>query len=501
MKKICLLFALMVSCTSNGAEKDTLYVALPIEATGLYPYQANDPHSSRVNVLLYDTLITHNTNREIVPVIAQSWNFVDQVTIDFVIRTNIQFHNGDFLTLEDVQYSYEQILQSPNLAHTVEPIKSTEITADGKFRVNLKRPYAPILSLLTYPSFKVVNKKFVEENKMNLSQSPMGTGPYKLKTWNRGQNIILERNELYWGEAPKMKYLDMRTISDSVSRAIALETGDVDLAYDIEGADVERLADHPSIKLVTHEIPRVEYISMNIGKGSNPLWKDKRARQAFAYAIDLNGIVNSVLFGVGRVANSLLPSVVSGYDFDLPERRRDLEKAKALLHEMGVTNATMTMWVREGLSQKIGEVIQANLREIGIDVNLETIEYARFLEGIANGDHDTFILNWSTITADADYGLNNLLNSKAWGSKGNRSFYSNEEIDKLLEQGRILTNVGERTKVYKKIQELVFEDVPYIPLYYYSISVGMNKNVQGFVYDMFSDYRLDAVYYNANLEK
>lgn len=492
MKILLLLILFFVSC-STTTETDTLDVAVPIEATGLYPYTANDPHSMRVHILLYDTLISFDTNGVIIPEIAESWEFVNSTTLDFTIRTNITFHNGEPLTLQDIQYSYEQILSTPNLAHTVTPIENTEITADGKFRVNLKMEYAPILSLLSYPSFKIINKAFVESNKQELSQYPMGTGPYKLKSWNRGQNIILERNDQYWGILAKTQYVNMRTVSDAASRAIALETGDVDIAYDIEGSDIERLIENPELSIVNRETPRVEYIAMNIGKGSNPLWKDKRGRQAFAYALDLDGIVNSVLFGMGKTANSLLPPMVFGFDESLPKRERNIEKSKALLSEMGITNASMTMWVREGISQKIGEVIQANLREVGIEVTLETVEYARFLEGIASGQHDTFLLNWSTITADADYGLNNLLNSQSWGSKGNRSFYSNTTIDNLLAKGQTTIDTNARKEVYKQIQKLVFDDVPYIPIYYYMLGVGMNKKIQGFEYDIFTGHRLNTV--------
>ncbi len=497
MKKILVIILLLLNSCSENIEQDknTLTVAVPIEATGLFPYKANDPHSSRVNVLLFDTLIRRDTNGNFEPAIATSWDYISPTILEVTIRSNVYFHNGDLLSLEDVQFSYECILATPNLSHTVDPILRTEITKDNKFRVILKEPYAPLIHLLAYTTFKIINKAYVLSNEIDIVQRPMGTGPYKLKEWNRGQNILLEKNEEYWDVPAHIQKINLRTVNDPVARAIALETGEVDIAYDIEGSDKDRIIDNPDLVLVQREIPRVEYIAMNIGKGDNPLWKDKRGRQAFSYALDLQGIVNSVLFGMGKTGNSLLSPVVNGYDLELPLRNRNIEKSKQLLTDMGIKNPAMNIWVREGVSQKVGEVIQANLAEVGIQASIEIVEYARFLEGVALGDHDVFILNWTAVTADADYGLNNLLNSSSWGSKGNRSFYSNLEVDKLLAEGRTTLDLEKRANIYKKIQNIVYDDVPYIPIYYAVLGVGMNKDVKGFEFDIFSDYPLQKVYF------
>ena len=499
MKKFSLLLSLILlsSCaTEDTLNRELLRIAVPIEAVGLYPYIANDPHSSRAHVLLFDTLVDRDVEGTIIPSIASSWEQVSPTVIDLTINTNIKFHNGDYVTLEDVLFSYEQILATPNLAHTVGAIAKIEVTKDNKFRVTTKEPYAPLLPLLGYDTFKIVNKKSVLASGDNVSQEPVGTGPYKLKMWNRGQDIVLERNEEYHGKLPAIKEVILRTVTDPVARAIALESGDVDMAYDIEGSDRERIMENPNLTFLEREIPRVEYIAMNIGKGKNPLWKDKRGRQAFINAIDQEGIVNSVLFGAGKSANSLLPPTVDGYNKDIPFRKQDIAKSKALLKEIGMeSNASVNIWVREGVSQKTGEVLQANLAEVGINATVEIVEYARFLEGIAKGEHDVFVLNWSTITADADYGLNNLLNSEAWGSKGNRSFYANLELDKLLKEARGDLNKESRMATYHKIQEMVYDEVPYIPIYYAVLGVGMRKEIKDFEFDIFAHHNISSVRY------
>ncbi|MGL4367247.1 MAG: ABC transporter substrate-binding protein [Brevinemataceae bacterium] len=497
--KIIIFFLVVFSISScshsNNNGKDVLTVALPIEASGLYPYKANDPHSGRVFSQIFDTLLTRDAEGNIISSLASEWKFVSPTVFELTLKQNITFHNGEPLTIEDVQFSFEQILSSPNFAHTVAPIQQTKIIDANTFQIILKYPYVALLSLLSYQSFGIVNKKAVLEAGEDVSQYPIGTGPYKFVEWKRGQSVLLERFDDYWKTKAKIPYLKFLTVSDNSARAIALESQDVDMAYEIEGMDRQRIQENPDLVFISKSIPRVEYIAMNIGKGNNPLWKAKEGRQAFAYVLNQQAIIDSILFGAAQIGNSLLPPMIEGYDAAIPYRTQNLQKAKELIQTLNVSNPKFTIWVREGLSQKIAEVIQANFREIGVDVSIEIIEYARFLEGIARGDHDVFILNWNTITGDPDYGLNNLLNSQSWGSKGNRSFYSNKEIDRLLAKAQSEFDVNKRIAYYKKVQEIVYDEVPYIPLYYPELSVGTAKYVKGFEFNIFFNHDLENVYF------
>ncbi|MGL4393853.1 MAG: ABC transporter substrate-binding protein [Brevinema sp.] len=485
---LCLFFVSCADSTKN-IQKEMITIATPVEPIGLYPYKANDPYSSKVYSQIFDTLLARDTSNQLVPSLATDWKFVDDLTLELKIRTNVLFHNNEILTVEDVQFSIEKILSTPNIAHTVESIKGVRVVDSNRVQILLKKPDVAVLYTLAAPVMVILNKKAVLESGEDVAGEPIGTGPYKLERWNRGQDLLLSKFDQHWRGAPIMPLIEIRLISDVSARTIALEAGDVDIAFDIEGVDRDRILGNFDLKLFDIEIPRVEYISMNIGKGTNPLWKSSKGRQAFEWAIDKQGIVDSILFGAGTVAGTLVPPMIDGYEALTP-RQQNPEKSKELLAELNIPNPKMNILVREGVSQKIAEVIQAQLHEVDIDSTITVAEYGRFLDVIAQGQHDVFILNWSVATGDTDYALNNLLNSGSWGSKGNRSFYSSPEVDRLIQAAKVEKNHSKRMSYYKLIQQIVYDDVPYIPLYYPLISVGSIKEIKNVYIDIFGHISL-----------
>ena len=493
---IALLVLITSNCTpKNDAPKNTLIVGVPAEAVTLDPYGSNDYGSSRVTVNIYDRLIDKDLQGDFHPALATSWEFLSPTVLQLKLRKNVLFHNGEMFTAEDVKFSVNRMLQSPEIEHIAGAIKNVDIIDTHTVNLILKAPFAPIVSHLAHSAMAIFNKKAVEESGENIDQMPVGTGPYKLKTWNRGQNILLEVNPEYWGELPKVPNVEFRVIPEESARTIALETGDVDIAYDIGDVDRDRIRENPDFQLIENPIARTEYLGFNL-KSGNPIWQDQRVREAVYYAIDREGIINSVLFGAGSVADSIIYKSVTGHYDGLNLRKRDIEKSKALLAEAGVpVGIKVSMWTLEGYRQKILEVIQANLREVGIDASIEVVEYARFLDGTAKGEHDLVIIAWTTVTGDADYGIYNLAHSSAFGGPGNRSFYSNPEVDSLLEAARIEIDEKKRNSLYQKIQETLYEELPVIPLFYKLSNVGASKNIKGIEFDPAMAHRLKNVYF------
>ncbi|MGL5956005.1 MAG: ABC transporter substrate-binding protein, partial [Brevinema sp.] len=317
-----------------------------------------------------------------------------------------------------------------------------------------------------------------------------------LTQWNRGQSIILGQHTEYWGEAPKIPNIEIRVIPEGSARTIALETGDIDIAYDVPDVDRERVMDHADLQLLEAPIANIEYFGYNIEKGKNPIWKDQRVREAVALAIDREGIINSVFFGSGTLASSIIYETVVGHYDGLTPRKRDVEKAKALMKEAGVPEGTKVgIWTTEGTRQKMMEIVQANLKEIGLDASIEVYEWSRLLDGTGKGEHDTFVFGWTTVTGDADYGIYNLVHTSAFGGAGNRSFYSNPRVDQLLDQARSSLNPAERNEMYKEIQIILDQEQPFFPLFYKQTNVGASKNIKGFILDPATAHRLETVYF------
>ncbi|MGL4388473.1 MAG: ABC transporter substrate-binding protein, partial [Brevinema sp.] len=464
--------------------KSIIKIATPVEPIGLYPYKANDPHSSKVYSQIFDTLVVRDKFNQLFPGLATDWKFIDDLTLEMKIRTNVLFHNHEVFSVDDIKFSIEQIIITPNISHTLESIKGVRIIDSQTVQILLKHPDVTVLYTLASPTMVMLNKKAVLASGQDVAIQPIGTGPYQLAKWNRGESVILNRFDQYWGHTPTIPSIEIRFINDVSARSVALEADDVDIAFDIEGVDKERILLNPDLTLFDVEIPRVEYIAMNIGKGSNPLWKSAKGRQAFEWTINKQGIVDSILFGSGSVATTLVPPTIDSYE-EFPSRQNNIEKAKELLADLSIPNPTLNILVREGISQKIAEVIQAQLYEAGIHSSITVAEYGRFLESISQGQHDVFILNWSVLTGDSDYALNNLLNSKSWGSKGNRSFFASPQVDHLIKIGKVEKDHTKRIEYYKEIQKIVYEEVPYIPLFYPVVSVGASKKITSIKIDNF----------------
>lgn len=491
MKIIILFILFFVSCSqSNDTETNKLIIGVPTEAVTLDPYASNDFGSSRVTVNIFNRLLEKDEEGNIIPSLATSWEFLSPTKLQLNLRSNVVFHNGEQFTAKDVKFSIERMLRSPAIESISNPMKGAEIIDSYTVNIILKKPFAPILSHLALAGMGILNEKAVKEMGDNIDQTPVGTGPYRLKEWNRGQNITLEAFIDYWAGKVNISEIDMRVISDESARTIALETGDIDIAYDIGDVDRERIINNSELRLIEQPIARTEYLAFNLRSG-NPIWKDVRVREAVANVIDKEGIINSVLFGAGSIADSIIYKTVIGHYDGLTSRKRNVKKAQQLLQEAGVAKGTkVTMWTLEGYRQKILEVIQANLKEIGIDATIEVVEYARFLDGTAKGEHDLVIIAWTTGSGDADYGIYNLMHTTAFGGPGNRSFYSNAEVDQLLDKARVELDSNKRNKFYQRIQEILDKELPVIPLFYKLSNVGVSKKIKSFQFDPAMSHQL-----------
>ncbi len=245
-------------------------------------------------------------------------------------------------------------------------------------------------------------------------------------------NLTWRFEDSHWGENAHIENIVFRVIVEDASRMIALETGDVDMILDLPPVDFDRIDSNPAYFVSAEVFNGTEYLGLNTSSGS--VWSDPRARQAIAHAIDHNGIIDSVLFGAAERANSLLTSSTVGYSTQITAREQNINTARRLLAEAGVSEgAVLNLWVSGDTRQKAAEVIQANLREIGINVAIHSYEWGRFMEGTSAGEHDAYMLSWTIGTGDADSPLYSLAHSSSKGAAGNRAFYQNPQVDSLLE--------------------------------------------------------------------
>lgn len=483
---LTLVLTLTLTACGNSAtgiarknDKETLVVAQGADAKSLDPHASNDQPSSRVSKQIYDTLVVSDTNMDIQPALAESWEKIDDLTWEFKLVQGVKFHNGEELKASDVKFTYERMLNSPSVATIIGPVTEIKVIDDYTVQIITSSPYAPLLAHLTHTACSILNEKAVTEAGEDYGQQPIGTGAFKLAKWQSGDRITLERFEEYFQGPAAMKTVVFRNIAEGTNRTIGLETGEVDIAYDVEAVDKKIIAGNDSLKVVEQPSLSSQYIGFNTQKAP---FNDVKVRQAINYAVNVQEVIDVVLEGAGQVAQSPLMELIYGANMDIKGYEYNVEKAKELLKEAGFENGfETTIWTNDSsVRVRIAEIVQAQLKEVGINARIETVEWATYLNRTAAGEHDMFILGWTTVTGDADYGLYNLYHSAQKGDAGNRTFYGNPRVDELLDIGKTESDDTKRLAAYHEAQEIIVEEAPQIFLYYSSDSAGQHVAVEGF---------------------
>lgn len=462
-------------------QADAFIVAQGADARLLDPHGTNDLPSSRVMSQIYETLVKQNENMEIEPGLAESWKHIDEQTIEFKLKEGVKFHNGEELTSQDVKFSLLRGLESPNVGHILGPIDpyGIEIIDDYTIRISTIEPYAPILANLAHVGASILNEKAVIEAGDSYGNNPIGTGPFKFETWYRGQTIELVKFNDYHGEVAKLNRVVFKNITEPENRFSELQSGKIHVAYDLWPENSEEFDLNKDIILHRKENLSTSYVGFNTQKKP---FDDVRVRQAINYAIDVEIIIEDVMGDVGKVSHGPLGSNVWAANQDIEAYGYDIEQAKKLMKEAGYEDGfSTTIWTNDNKQRMdIAKIVQDQLQQINIDVEVKVVEWGTYLDGTANGDHDMFILGWTTVTGDADYGLYPMFHSSQFGSAGNRNFYSNKKVDELLDKARVETDLEKRKSYYLEAQEIIRDDSPWIFLNTGENLTGTRSNVKAF---------------------
>lgn len=487
---------LVVTGTEVAAEyADEIIVAQGADAVTLDPYGQNDQPSSRVRVQIFDTLVLQNKDLELEPALAESWEQIDDVTWEFKLREGVKWHNGEDFTAADVVFSLPRAIESETVGYIVNMIDPETIEAVDDYTVRLAtyEPFAPLLAHLSHPAISMMNEKAVEDAGEEVNIQPVGTGPYKFVSWDPGVEIVLERNEDYWGEPAQTQKVVFRPVPENTNRTIEVETGNVHIAYDIPPSDVTRVEEDENLTLYRGMNLSTTYIGFNTQKEP---FDNIKVRQAINHAVNMDEVVEAVYEGVGSKASGPLGSNVAFANQDLVPYEYNPELAKEMLAEEGYNEGdiSLVIWTNDNqLRMDIAEIVSHQLGEVGINATMEVVEWGAYLDRTANGEHDMFILGWVTVTGDADYGLYALFHSENWGDPGNRMFYKNDRVDELLELGRKAQTDEEREEAYYEVQEIVREEAPWIFTWNGEDLTAANVNIEGFELHPAGHYRLKDV--------
>ncbi|MET3576525.1 glutathione ABC transporter substrate-binding protein [Bhargavaea ullalensis] len=491
--------------TDGGSEGGDLVLAVLSDASSLDPHGSNDVPSSVVQENIYETLVTRNDNNEIEPGLATEWEAIDDTTWEFKLQEGVKFHDGEDFNAEAVKKSFERVLDekvaSPRY-FLFEMINSVEVIDDYTIQFKTDYPFAPLLAHLSHNGGSIISPKSIDEDYAAMedgkepgsviSENPVGTGYFKFDSWSPGSEIKLVKNEDYWDGTAKVDSVAFKVVPESATRAAELETGNAHIIDPVQPNEVARINDSGSGTVDQTPSSSLSYIGFNTEKAP---FDDVRVRQAISMAVNKDDIIDGVYEGFGIPAKGPLAPGIFGYDENLKMIDYNMDEAKKLLEEAGYADGfSTTIWTNDNPQRvDMAVLLQQTLKELNIDVKIEQMEFGTYLDKTAAGEHDMFILGWSNPTGDADYGLYALFHSSQKGDPGNRSFYENAEVDKLLDEGRKETDPDTRVGIYADAQQQIVDDAPMIFIHHQEYLVGVSDKVKDFSIDQAGIYQLKDV--------
>jgi peptide/nickel transport system substrate-binding protein len=457
---------------------DDLIIAQQADPKSLDPAATNDVYSNNVNLNIYDRLFDLTPEMTIENNLAEGYQQLDMLTLQVKIKKAVKFHNGDELTAEDVKFSIERAAKAPGAMTYFGDVDHVDIVDPYTINIVTKKPFGPLFNALTNWSGSILNKKHIESAGNQAFFQPVGTGPFKFDSWKTGDRLVLRANKEYHRGAPGVETAVFRTIPEGTNRAIALETKEIDISVTLEPVDIPLVKAKDYLNLYHTSSVGLTYLGFNCEKGPT---SDVRVRQAVCYAIDLPSIIENALNNLYLPASTVMAPATMGYNDKILFPKRDVEKAKKLLEEAGYKDGLKLRVWTNGVQtrQDAAIIIQDQLKEVGIDLTIEILEWSAYLDRLGKAEHDMFILGTPGST-DPDGILYPLFNSANKGTAGNYSFYNNSKVDELLNKGRETVDQAERLKYYLEAQEIIVFERPMLPLGLPPILVGTQDYIEGF---------------------
>ncbi len=473
------LMASLLSCSSKP-DPNTLVMVIESSPTNLDPRVGIDGQSERIDSLIFDYLLSRGDNLDVAPGLAERWEIPDPLTYIFHLHHGVRFHDGRPLTSRDVKWTFDSLLtgklRSPRTA-TYRFVDHIDAPDDHTAIFHLKEPFTPLLWNLSNGAVGIVPYGSGSE----VTAHPIGSGPFKFVSAETDKEVIVERNDDYWGDKAKLVRVRFAVVPDATTRALELRKGSGDATINALTPDtVAALERDPSLAVERAPGTVLAYLGFNL---RDPILKDVRVRQAIAYALDRRPMIEYLWRGEAQPARSILPPQSWAYDGDVPLYDHDPEKARKLLDAAGyfLTNGvrfhiTMKTSTDENTRLMVA-VMQQQLREVGIALDIRSFEFATFFNDVTHGTFQMYGLRWIGGNEDPDIFEYAFHSAKFPPNGANRGFYSDPRVDALIDQARREVDPAVRKPIYAEIQIILAEDLPSIDLWYLDNVLVHNKRV------------------------
>lgn len=485
---------------ARAAGNDTLVVSSGSEAVTLDPHVSFDGTSPLLWRACYESLLKFKGGTlEIVPNLAEKFSISeDRLTYTFKIRPGITFSDGEPLDAAAVKFNIDrQIAVEQGIAYAFWPVESIETADDMTIVIKLNTPQDGFLSAFanTYTPY-MISPKAIKDNEVDgdwaqgwLRHNMVGTGPYLLRNYTQSQQAVFERNPNYWRgwEGEHFERIIVKYIQEATTTRLLIEKGEIDIALFLPDDVVEALDGTPGVAVTDEPSFNLYYIVLPTHVGPT---KDVKVRKAMSYGFDYQTWTDKMMRGKAVQARGPLPSNFEGFSPDTPQYQFDPEKAKQLLAEAGYPNGGFTIkytyetgywWKRP-----LGELFQANMRDLGITVEIQELSPSVWIDMLSNPDvaeHAFGLVWWPTLVSASDY-MWSVFHSGGQGSAGfNWGYYKNDEVDKLLDAAPAESDRAKRDEMYAKVQKILVDEAPAMYVYEKNYRLPVRDNVENFVFN------------------
>ena len=476
------------SAAMSRAPQDNLFYATSTEPLGLDPALVDDNDSGNVACNIYESLLRFKpTTTEVEPCLAESWTISDDgLVYTFNLRKGVKFHDGTPFNAEAVKFNIDRQMPEnlvPKMSYAplvFGDVKSTEVVDEYTVRITLKKPSTPFLNNMAMCfAAPIASPAALKQYNNNLMEHPVGTGPYKLVAWDRGQQLILTTNEDYWGPKPKIQNVIYRIMKETSARVVAINNGEVDVINGIDSNVIDQLK-AGGTQIFEAEGNNVNYMVYNCREGY--ITADREVRKALAQAINVPELVQSLYKEYAAPAYSFFPTFMMGYDPNVKSPAYDPEAAKKVLAEKGITELTILTYSNARYYNTVGgqvlaEAIQAYLKAAGVESDVMVFDWATYKNKIITDTFDIGFMGWNGDNGDAD----NFLGLFASDDQiNNNGLWFNQEYRDLLAEALTMPDGAERNAMYEKAEMIIAEETALLPLSHPQILGAMRPNIENF---------------------
>jgi peptide/nickel transport system substrate-binding protein len=478
---IFIFFGTALSCASRP-EGQTLVMIIESSPTNLDPRVGLDAFSERIDELLFDDLLDRDEHLNVVPALAERWEIRDSLTYVFHLHHGVRFHDGRALTSRDVKWTFDSLLEgkirSTKAAVYKPHVATIEAADDYTVIFHLKDSFSPLLWNLSDGAIGIVPYASGDE----ISRHPIGSGPFRFVSAEQDKEVVIERNDDYWGQKARLERVRFMVVPDTTTRALELRKGSADVVANALTSDMVLALEHnPDLEVLHAPGTVLNYLAFNF---RDPILRDVRVRQAIAYAINRQPIIEYLWRGLAEPACSVLPPQSWAYNGDTPHYEYNPQRARDILDAAGYREVNgvrfhLTMKTSTEESTRLFvAVFQQQLRAVGIALDIRTFEFATFFSDVTSGAYQLYSLRWIGGNEDPDIFEYAFHSSKFAPHGANRSYYANPRLDALIDQARSELDQNTRKQMYFEIQHILAEDLPYVDLWYLDNVIVHSKRVR-----------------------